>query len=412
MILISHPTGNQNLRQVLRTLREGGLLNSFHTTIGLAEDQTPPLPGKLGRAFEKRRYSVSKEQLHTSPWRELVRTLLINHQGNPLVRHESGPCSVDGVYHALDRKLAGYLSKHHGALTAVYGYEDGCKEHFHIARRLGVKTLYELPIAFGPYAQEVLREEAVRWPEWEPTLISTRDSAQKMKRKREELDLADVIIVPGSFVENSIPKSLREGKPVWRLPYGIETPEATLPQRESGAPLRFLYAGALTQRKGLADLFAAWKLARLESAELHVLGSPLMPLIFYQEQCLDAIFHQPRPRDEVLAMMDCCDVLVLPSLIEGRALVQLEAIGRGLPLLITPNTGGEDLIREGETGWIVPIRDAEALADRLQWFSEHRARLPQMREACLAMAQTKSWAAYRSKLAQALQTLSLSNEDG
>ncbi|MEM8549297.1 MAG: glycosyltransferase [Verrucomicrobiota bacterium] len=411
MILISHPTGNENLRQALHTLRESGMLHSLHTTIGLSEDQAVPLPGKLGKALEKRRFTVSKKQLHTSPWRELVRTLLINNQGNPLVRHETGPCSVDGVYQALDRKLARYLPKHADTLTAVYGYEDGCREHFRAARELGLKTLYELPIAYGPYAQEILCEEAERWPAWEPTLVSTRDSSHKMERKREELALADVIVVPSSFVERSIPEELREGKPVWQMPYGIEAPSAALPARETGAPLRFLYVGALTQRKGLADLFAAWKLARLASAELHVLGSPLMPLCFYQEQCPDAHFHKPRPRHEVLAMMDRCDVLVLPSLVEGRALVQLEAMGRGLPLLITPNTGGEDLIREGETGWIVPIRDAEALAERLQWYSEHRSMLGQMREACLEMARERSWTAYRSKLAHALQSLSLEKND-
>ena len=46
------------------------------------------------------------------------------------------------------------------------------------------------------------------------------------------------------------------------------------------------------------------------------------------------------------------DALVLPSIVEGRALVQQEALSCGLPIIVTPNTGGEDLIEEGTTGYL------------------------------------------------------------
>ncbi len=53
----------------------------------------------------------------------------------------------------------------------------------------------------------------------------------------------------------------------------------------------------------------------------------------------------------------------------------------GLPLLCTPNTGGADFLSEdGAEGFVVPIRDPEALAERIGWFYEHR-------EACQAMGQ-------------------------
>ena len=387
MIALSHPTGNENVRQAMRAIQDAGLLHSFHTTLGFSAEAKPeswPIPEKLRQLLSKRKYPVSKNQLHTTPYREIVRSLLINHKDNPLVRHERGPCSVDGVYRALDLKLAKYLRRHHHELKAVYGYEDGCATHFGTAKALGLTTIYELPIAYGPYAQAMLREEAERSPDWEPTLISTRDSEAKMQRKQYELETADVIITPSAFVEQSIPDELRRGKQLLRMPYGIDSPDGIDAEKLGGTqPLRFLYAGALSQRKGLADLFEAWKLASLTEAELHVLGSPLMPMTFYQKRCPEATFHGPRPRAQVLEMMDRCDVLVLPSLIEGRALVQLEAIGRGLPLIITPNTGGDDLIVEGETGFITPVRDPQSLAARLNWFYENRAKLPEMRKAVL-----------------------------
>ncbi len=409
MIAISHPTGNQNLRHAMRAMQEASLLHSFHTTLGFSVDTHPehwPLPARFPQLLSKRKYAVSKKQLHTSPCREIIRSLLIKHPDNPLVRHETGPCSVDGVYHALDRKLARYLKLHASELSAVYGYEDGCLAHFRQAKAAGLTTLYELPIAYGPYAQAVLQKEAERWPDWEPTLISTRDSAAKMQRKQQELELADVIITPSAFVEQSIPEELLHGRQVLRMPYGIEEPRAEhAPDTDSRRPIRVLYVGALSQRKGLADLFEAWKLADLHGAELHIIGSLLMPESFYRERCPGAILHGPQGRNRVLEMMDQCNALALPSLIEGRALVQLEALGRGLPLIITPNTGGDDLIEERQTGLTTPIRDPQALADKLKWFHENRDLLPAMKRACLEKARQTSWLNYRKQLADALKQL-------
>ncbi|QYY36325.1 glycosyltransferase [Ruficoccus sp. ZRK36] len=413
MILLSHPTGNENLRQALQAMREAGLLDAFYTTLGFSEEndlRRLPIPNKLRRQLLKRRFPLPAAQLHTSPWRELVRTLMINRPENFLTRHECGPCSVDGVYRALDRRIARRLRNNTGSIRAVYGYEDGCLEHFRAAHEKGLTTIYELPTAYGPYAHTVLDEEAQRRPDWKPTLISTRDSMEKLERKRQELELADVVVCPSAFVENSLPAEIRASKHILRMPYGID-PVENLPaySAPTSRPLKFLYAGALSQRKGLADLFEAWNLAQLPEAELHVMGSQLMPASFYKERCPTAIFHAPRPRQEVLSLMDACDVLVLPSLIEGRALVQLEAMGRGLPLLITPNTGGDDLIEPGRTGFIVPTRSPQALAERLTWFSEHRAELPQMREHCLRKAAEASWGHYREQLAGSL--LSIMKED-
>jgi glycosyltransferase involved in cell wall biosynthesis len=100
--------------------------------------------------------------------------------------------------------------------------------------------------------------------------------------------------------------------------------------------------------------------------------------------------------------MDTCDALVLPSIVEGRALVQQEALSRGLPLLVTANAGGEDLIEPGHTGWLVPIRDPATLAERVAWLADHREALPTMREAAQAMAARRTWGHYTAKIIDAI----------
>ena len=73
----------------------------------------------------------------------------------------------------------------------------------------------------------------------------------------------------------------------------------------------------MTQRKGLADLFAAMKLLKRQDVELLVMGSPIAPMEFYRRQYPDFTYMSTRPHREVLELMQSCDVLVLPSMSRG-----------------------------------------------------------------------------------------------
>lgn len=162
--------------------------------------------------------------------------------------------------------------------------------------------------------------------------------------------------------------------------------------------MRVMFAGAMTQRKGLADLFAAMRLLNRRDVELVVLGAANAPMSFYRSQYDAFIYEGTRPHAEVLRVMRTCDVLALPALVEGRALVQQEALASGLPLIVTANAGGDDLIDEGRTGFLVPIRSPEAIADRISWFADHRGLLPEMRRAAIQKAAETNWLQYENRV--------------
>jgi glycosyltransferase involved in cell wall biosynthesis len=293
------------------------------------------------------------------------------------------------------------VSRDLGRARAVYCYEDGALATFRAAREQGLRCIYELPIAYWETTHRLLREEAARLPQWAFTLQAPDDFADKLARKTEELRLADLVVCPSPFVQASLPNGTRS----IIAEFGSPTlPQSVSKGREDG-PLRLLFAGTMTQRKGLADLFAAMRLLNRRDVALSVLGTPLAPLSFYRDAWPHFIHEAPRPHPEVLALMDDCDVLVLPSIVEGRALVQQEALSRRLPLLVTANAGGEDLIVDGETGWLVPIRDPTALADRIAWFADHRRELPAMREAARRMAAARSWNQYTGRIIEAIDAL-------
>jgi glycosyltransferase involved in cell wall biosynthesis len=370
MIILSHPTVNAFNRALAEALALAGRLERFHTTI----------------AFGRRSVAVAPERVRQHPWRELAR-LAAQRLGCHFAR---GPLSVDAVYRALDEAVSRQL----GAARAIYCYEDGALATFRAARDRGLARYYELPIAYWETVQRLLREEAERLPAWAQTLQAPDDPPEKLARKSEEISLADLVICPSRFVLATLPAGARGIV----AEFGSPQVPAQVAARLDGKPLRLLFAGSMTQRKGLADVFAALRLLDHRDVELVIMGAALAPLAFYRQEWPHFIYEPPRAHQRVLELMDTCDVLILPSIVEGRALVQQEALSRGLPLIITPNTGGEDLIEPGETGWLVPIRDPHALAGRITWFAEHRRELPAMREAARRMAAARSWTDYTRRI--------------
>jgi glycosyltransferase involved in cell wall biosynthesis len=101
--------------------------------------------------------------------------------------------------------------------------------------------------------------------------------------------------------------------------------------------------------------------------------------------------------------MRSCDVLVLPSIIEGRALVMQEAMSQGLPVIITPNTGGEDLVEEGRTGFLVPIRSPRAIAERLDWFADSPEETQHMGQLAQRKAEGYRWDNYGALISRSLK---------
>lgn len=408
MIVLSHPTGNANLRAIANSLYRAGQLEAFHTSIatfpGNLWDGLSKLPGMSD--FTRREFPAELQRLtHQHPWREVGRMVAGKAGIDKLVAHEKGVFSVDQVYQALDERVATALGKKDN-VRGVYAYEDGALATFRAAKERGLKCFYDLPIAYWQTKGRLIAEEADRYPDWQATMGGgTGDSAEKLERKTQELELADAVIGPGSFVMDSLPDWAADKHRIV-APFGspaVPTATPQRPERPGDRPLRVLFAGSLTQRKGLADLFAAMRLLDTAAVELVVLGAPRVPLDFYRQQYPDFTYEPTRPHAGVLDLMAGCDVFCLPSIVEGRALVMQEAMSQGLPVIITPNTGGADLVIPDETGFLVPIRSPAAIAESIEWFLANRQELPRMGQAARRHAATYTWEAYGDAVVAGIQ---------
>jgi glycosyltransferase involved in cell wall biosynthesis len=326
---------------------------------------------------------------------ELCRNVFAKLGWDWAVRNEDGFASIDKVYADLDKSVARSLKRRSEklGLNAVYAFEDGALETFKKAKELGLICIYDLPIAYWETGRILMQQEADRLPEWSQTLAGgVTDSPEKLERKSEELRLADVVVVAGKFVLDSLP-SWAKDKKVIVSPFGSPEPGPAT-SKDTDRPLRVLFVGSMGQRKGLGDLFAAVKMLDPAKIELVTIGNLLAPLEFYAHDFANFRYEKVRPHGQLLELMRSCDVFCLPSIVEGRALVMQAAMSQGLPLIITPNTGGEDLIIEGETGYLVPIRSPEEIAERLIWFINHRDETVKMGEKARAHAASYTWQIY------------------
>ena len=151
--------------------------------------------------------------------------------GRWLDRHETGPCSVDGVFRAMDRTVARRLRALAGGNTVrgVYAYEDGAAATFREARRQGLRCFYDLPIGYWRAGRAIFDEEAAREPAWAPTLTGRSDSPAKLARKDEELAAADAVFVASSFTRRTLESAPGLRAPVHVVPYGAPPVPDDLP---------------------------------------------------------------------------------------------------------------------------------------------------------------------------------------
>jgi alpha-maltose-1-phosphate synthase len=404
-VVISHPTGNPWARSDLRALERTGCLVAFYTTVAVPRlgAQYRTLPMKLRRELARRVFTeVPASKITTSPLREVVRLAAGRLGLHSLVRHEVGWASVDAVYHALDRRLAQDLERGKINAAAVYAYEDGALETFKAARRLGMRRIYHLPIAYWRLLHGLLAEEKDRRPDWASTMIGLADSAAKHRRKDLELADADCVIVASSFTRDSLNHCPERPRRIEIVPYGAPpaVARAHLPADDRKRPLRALFVGHLSQRKGLADLHDAMTHVR-GLVTLTMVGPRVTADCPAVNRVIEAHhWLPPVPHARLLELMADHDVLVFPSIVEGFGLVITEALSRGLPVITTPHTGAADLMTDGRDGFIVPIRSPDAIADRLARLAEDRDLLAAMSAAALETARRNPWERYEERIVQ------------
>ena len=186
-VMVSHPTGNANLREVVRAFDESEILAEFNTCIAIDKKSLSLkfLTASLRNEFLRREFPIGASKIKTHAFRELMRLGFARFGLNYFTRHEIGAFSVDSIYRSFDRAVSNRLPRllKTKGVTSVYAYEDGALNTFREARHLGLNCYYDLPIGYWRSARKLLGAAAEKSPAWASTMSGFRDSESKLKRK-------------------------------------------------------------------------------------------------------------------------------------------------------------------------------------------------------------------------------------
>ncbi|WP_013334346.1 glycosyltransferase family 4 protein [Gloeothece verrucosa] len=259
-----------------------------------------------------------------------------------------------------------------GQANIIYGFNSACLELFEYAKPKGIYCILDQTIADYSLVYQLLLEEEKRWPEWSLTPFRVNQAdLELMEREHREQDLAAHIICGSSFVKDSLIIGGVDTEKISVVPLGrlkdnitYSDPSIIQTPQERGDGLRILFVGSVNLRKGIPYLLEALRQIKGQIPfTCKVVGSlEIKPerIAEYSDLC---DFTGRIPRSQIKNLYTWADVLVLPSLGEGSAMVTYEALSLGVPIITTYNSGS--IVRDGLDGFIVPIGNAKVITEKL-----------------------------------------------
>ncbi|MDW5265048.1 MULTISPECIES: glycosyltransferase family 4 protein [Acidobacteriaceae] len=254
-----------------------------------------------------------------------------------------------------------------------------------LVQQRGGKFICDRGSSHQRYQEQLVADEYRRWGVERP-ISDIRDTI----REEKIYEMADAITVPSRFAARSFVEMGIPAEKLRVIPYGVRLERFTRTGEPPSDRFEVLFAGSVGLRKGVPYLLEAFAKLRHPAKRLRVVGAlnPDLKTVLNRLPRENVEFLGSVNQETLARFMSTSHVMVLPSLEEGLALVQGQALACGCPVLCSTNTGGEDLFTDGVEGFIVPIRDVAALTERMQQLADDPALQSRMSEAALRRVQS------------------------
>jgi glycosyltransferase involved in cell wall biosynthesis len=207
---------------------------------------------------------------------------------------------------------------------------------------------------------------------------------REVRRRVTEVEEAEYVLVPSTFVAKSfLAKGIPAGR-ILQVPFTMQriagAAESARRNERDEKAFRVLCVASISVRKGLRYLIEAFRELKYPKKELWIVGPAANPSGLEDVSLPEGIkFFGPLKGDALQDVYSRATVFCLPSIEEGLALVLIEALYYGLPVIATENSGIEDLLANGRGAMMVPIRDARAISDWLNRLADDPNFLEQKR---------------------------------
>ena len=274
-----------------------------------------------------------------------------------------------------------------------------------IARRRGISFVCDRGSSHIRVQDSLLREEHERWGQdfggIDPRVIELEEA---------EYAEADCITVPSTFNIRSFTDSGIALAKLRRVPYGVSLERFHPVGAPDAARFDILFVGAMSLRKGVQYLLQAYNRVHHPAKSLTLAGAinpdfvALMKAHSIWPADVRVLGHVPQ--QQLKELMSRSHILVLPSIEEGLAMVQAQALACGCPVMGTDHSGAEDLFDDGKEGFIVRARCADEIAEKLQLIADDPVLRWSMSEAALLrVRKAGGWTDYGTKAIEIYQSM-------
>jgi len=371
-IVTSHPAKQVIVYDVCAQLAARGHLAAHLAATYYIPERFPyrlasRVPGARGdglrRELEKRRGpGIPDGTIVDWPWVELASRALqrLPLFGSLLAYREP----YRSVEIAHDIHAARWLKRHPGT-DLVMPYHGAALRTLQVARELGVPSV--LNVIHPMNSNQIVAEEYRK-------LGYDQPAPPTPGRLWQEIALADFCLTPCEMTTRSL---LEHGVPLTRIkeiPLGVDMMRAALPSEHNPSPkVRFLFIGKLSVHKGIHVLRQAWSRLNHPHVTLTIVGSPIRR---FEADLVKEWLAENDPRVRIIpnvgpdirvAYRDA-DVFVFPSLVEGFGMVTMEAMGSGLPVIVTE--GSKAVVRDGTDGFVLEPGNVDALVESMTRLAE------------------------------------------
>ena len=336
--------------------------------------------------FKLRNEQLPEASIHTFPWIHAAYMAAPQHMLGRTIKRQ---------WEYLDRRtLDLHVSRRLPPCDVFVGLSGSALRSGKVAAERGAQYVCDRGSTHIRTQNRLLLEEHTLWGQpfhgIDPRIIELEEA---------EYAQAHCITVPSSFnVQSFVEQGVPPAK-VKLVPYGVDLSRFRPTARPAEDRFAVLFAGGMSLRKGLPYLLQAYSLLRHSRKSLTLAGAVNDSFIRLMKQRrmwpddVQVLGHVPQHK--LKDLMSRSHVLVLPSIEEGLAMVQAQAMACGCPVIASENTGARDLFEDGKEGFIVPIRDPQTLTARLEALAGDSTLRHRMSEASLALVKSlRGWHDY------------------
>lgn len=278
----------------------------------------------------------------------------------------------------------------------IFAYSYGALELFESpAYRTTLKILDQIDP--GEVEEDLVEQERIRWPVYEKP--GKRAPSHYWAKNRREWELADVIVVNSEWTARAIIEKGADPAKIEMLPLAYESTSLSVDssERSEGRDfLEVLWLGTVCLRKGIPYLLEAARQLLGEPVRFTIAGPIQIDAKQVAASPSNVRWLGPVARSETPKLYANSDVFVIPTVSDGFAITQLEAMAHGVPVIATENCG--DVVTDGLNGYRIRARDSVQLAERVSRFINDQSLVSAMRAYCLDTSRKFSLNAYAERL--------------